>query len=138
MGPVCTLMVGRLDDSLKATAGWTFIEGVSDGAADPVTEGITVRSGNAAAPVILTLPPNADGWKGKGAKWKWKNASGSATKYQVQVDLDKRLVTISAVGVELAAPPANPVTVSIAIGNDAGTEERDWEVQKKPGTLKLR
>lgn len=125
-------------DSIKATAGWAYMEGVSDGQADPVAEGITVRAGGAGAPVVLTLPPGAEGWKGRGAKWTWKNPKGGATKYAVQVDLEKRLVTVSAVGVELAAPPANPVRFSVAIGDDAGTEFRDWAPQKKPGLLKLR
>jgi hypothetical protein len=125
-------------DSLKATANWIPIDGVSDGLSDPVAEGVTVRAGNLDAPVVLVLPPNAEGWKGKGAKWKWKNPPGGTTRYQVQVDLDRRLVSVSAVGLELSAPPANPVRISIVIGNDAGTETRDWVVQKKPGTLKLR
>ena len=125
-------------DSLKATAGWAYLGGVSDGAADPVTEGITVRAGGAGAPIVLNLPPNAEGWKGKGAKWKWKNPAGSSAKYQVQVDLEKRLVTVSATGIELAAPPVNPVEIFLSIGNDAGAEFREWAPQKKAGYLRLR
>jgi hypothetical protein len=124
-------------DSLKFTASYEFLVGESDGAADPVAEGIALRAGTAAAPVVMKLPPQAEGWKGKGSKWTWKSPRGSAVKYKVKVDLERRLVTASAAGLELAVPPANPMRVSIAIGNDGGTVLGAWE-SPKTGFFRLR
>ncbi len=125
-------------DSLKLTASYAFLPASPDGAADPVADGITIRAGTDSDPVVLTLPPLPDEWKVKGSKWTWKSAPGSSTKYKVQVDLANLLVTVSATGLELAVPPANPMRVSIAMGDDAGRDVQDWPAQKKPGTFKFR
>jgi len=124
-------------DAMKVTATFEFLAGESDGAADFVAEGITLRVGTDAAPVVLSLPKNLDGWKVKGSKASWKSPKGSTTKYAVQVDLARRLVTASAAGLEFANPPANPMRVSIGVGNDGGTARGDW-VEKKPGVFQLR
>jgi hypothetical protein len=125
-------------DTLKFTASYAFLAASPDGAADPVADGITLRAATDANPVVLTLPPLAAGWKVKGSKWTWKNPAGTSTKYKVQVDLDKLTVTVAITGLELAVPAANPMRISIAMGNDAGREVLDWPAQKKAGTFKFR
>jgi hypothetical protein len=124
-------------DSLKFTASYEFLAGESDGAADPVAEGIALRAGTDAAPVVMNLPPDLAGWKVRGTKAAWKSPKGSSPKYSVQVDLQSRLVKVSITGLELATLPANPMRVSIAIGNDAGAARDDWEMPK-PGIFRLR
>jgi len=124
-------------DSLKASASFDFLEGASDGEADPVAEGLSIRAGPDAAPVLLSIVPQDEGWKVKGAKASWKSPAGSTRKIKVQVDLEQRTVSFSVAGLELAAPPANPVRVSLAVGGDAGTDRRDWEAGK-PGVFRFR
>ncbi len=124
-------------DSLKVSASYEFLAGESDGLADPVAEGITLRAGTDAAPVLMKLPPQAEGWKGEGSKWTWKSPRGALVKYRIQVDFERRLVTASAQGLELAVPPANPMRVSIGIGNDGGTARQEWEMPKT-GVFRLR
>jgi len=117
-------------DSISMWAVFDFLPASPDGEFDPVAEGITVRAGTDAAPVVMAFPPNLPGWKiGKG-KATWKSPGGSQPRYKIQVDLENRLVKVSAAGLELATPPANPMRVSVAIGNDAGTVHEDWETTK--------
>jgi len=121
----------------KVTASYEFIAGESDGAADLVAEGFTLRVGPVAAPVAFRILPADEGWKVRGTKATWKSPKGSARKVTVQVDSEKRLVKVSITGMELTAPPANPMRVSIAVGNDGGTARGDWE-ETKPGAFRLR
>ncbi len=123
-------------DSLKLVATWEFLGDALNAAADPVAHGITIRAGLDASPILLKIPANFDGWKGKGPKYKWKS-TGAAARYSVKVDLSKNTVTLVATGLEWEAAAANPVRVSLAVGDDAGTERGEWEM-KKPGYLRLR
>jgi hypothetical protein len=122
-------------DSVKVQATFDFLED-SDGTFDPVVEGITVRAGTASSPVTLIVPPN-DVWKVKGARATWKSPGGSTPKYKVEVRSDERLVKLSVTAVDLAVPAANPMRVSIVLGDDAGTEQIDWPV-KKSGIFQFR
>jgi len=125
-------------DSFRATASYEFMDGVSDGALDPVAEGMTLRAGSEAAPILLKLSPFVEGWRKKGARWTWTSPRGSLTSYRVQVDTERRLVTIAVKGLEFAAPTVNPIRVSILVGDDGGTDWREWSATRKPGDLRLR
>jgi hypothetical protein len=118
-------------DSLKLQAVFDFLE-ASDGTFDPVLEGITIRAGTDAGPVAILLGPNIDGWKVSTKKATWKSPAGTLPKYKVDVFLETRLVKVSVTGINLAVPAANPMRVSIGIGDDAGTEHLDWPL-RKPG-----
>jgi hypothetical protein len=122
-------------DSVKVQAVFDLLES-SDGTFDPVAEGITVRAGTASSPVTLIVPPN-DVWKVKGARATWKSPKGSTPKYKLDVDLDDRLVKLTVSAVDLAVPAANPMRVSIVLGDDAGTHQSDW-TPKKPGLFQYR
>ena len=124
-------------DSLKVTASYGFIAGESDGAADLVAEGFTIRVGPEAAPLAFRILPADEGWKVRGTKATWKSPKESSRKFKVQVDSERRLVKFSVTGMEFTVPPANPMRVSIVVGNDAGTTRGDWE-ETKPGAFRLR
>jgi hypothetical protein len=123
-------------DSLKLQARFDFLA-ESDGTFDPVAEGITIRAGTEAGPVSIALPAGLEGWKVTSTKATWKSARGSLPKYRVDVLFADRLVKVTATGIELTLPPANPMRVSIGIGDDAGTQNLDW-LLKKPGLFQYR
>ena len=125
-------------DTVKASFSWEFAEGSPDGDADPVSEGFTVRLGVEASPANLSVPADDPGWKGKGAKWKWKSPAGSARKFKVQVDLDARTLAVSGTGLEWSTAPANPLRVSLIVGDDAGSDRREWPATSKAGVFKYR
>ncbi len=124
-------------DSLKLQATFDFLE-ASDGSCDPVTEGLVLRAGAAAGPVVFQLPAaGAAEWKVSATKAVWKSPKGSVGKYKVEILFAERLVKFTASGLNLPAAAENPVRVSLAIGNDAGTENAAWVV-KKAGFLQYR
>lgn len=125
-------------DSLKVTASWSFLQGASDGTADPVSEGITIRAGTGDALVVIRLTPGMEGWTERRGKWTWKSPKGTTPRYVVQVDPAAGLVTASVRSMELETPAANPIRVSLGIGDDGGTDFREWTATKKPGVFKLR
>ena len=88
-------------------------------------------------PVVMTLPKNLDTWKVRGTKATWKSPKGSIPKYCIQVDTGKRTVKATASGLELPEPPANPMRISLTVGDDGGTAAGDWE-NPRPGTFRLR
>ncbi len=124
-------------DSLRLTASWTPDPETSDGTADPVAEGIVFRIGAEDAPLSLQIPAGDPGWKGKGLKKKWKSPAGQVPKLSVKVDLEAGTLAMTVKSAELTAPGGTTVRVSLAIGDDAGTERREWE-EVKPGYLRLR
>jgi hypothetical protein len=124
-------------DSIKATLTWSAIEGASDGSFDPLAEGITLKVGPDAAPVGFKVNGDDAGWKGKGTKWKWKSPRGLTPKISMKLDTATGVLSVVVASAELAAPAANPVRVSVIIGDDAGTERKAW-TEKKPGFLQLR
>jgi len=125
-------------DSLSAWAEFLFAEQGSDGLLDPVSEGLTLRAGMDAAPVVVSLPPYAEGWKVKGTKAVWKSPKGTFPKYKIEVDAGTGIAKVSVKGFELEAPPANPMRFSLRVGDDGGTDRGDWVPMKKPGVFKLR
>jgi hypothetical protein len=124
-------------DSLKVQALFDFLPESPDGLFDVIAEGITLRAGPVDRPIVMHLPKNLDTWKVRGTRATWKSAKGSTPKYSIQVDAGKRTVKATASGLELPEPPANPMRVSIAVGDDAGTARGDWEM-KKAGVFQLR
>jgi hypothetical protein len=125
-------------DSFKATGSWTHLEGTSDGEADPVLEGFTLRATTGDAVVTMQLPANAPGWLFKRGKWTWKSAKGSTPKYQFQVDPVLGALAASVKGIDFGGVPAASVRISLAIGDDGGTDVREWTPKRKAGVFLLR
>ena len=125
-------------DSIKFTAEFSVLDGASGNAPDPVADGITLRAGNGATPVTLTIFPNAEEWVLRRTKWTWKSPKGSLTKLKVVWDTVNGTIAATATGLEIAAAPANPIRVSLVVGDEGGTDFRDWTPGKKPGQFKLR
>jgi hypothetical protein len=48
------------------------------------------------------------------------------------------VLTAAIARVELPAPVEGDVRVSVVMGDDAGTETREWPATAKPGVLRLR
>jgi fibronectin type III domain protein/lectin-like protein len=123
-------------DSLKLQAVFDFLP-ASDGEFDPVAEGITIRAGTDASPVSIVLPPNLGDWKVSSTKASWKSAKGTLPKYKVDVYFEDRMVKVSVTGTNLSVPAANPMRVTVGIGDDAGTQHLDWTL-KKAGFFQFR
>ena len=125
-------------DVFKFTAEFAPNDGAAESAPDPVLEGITVRCGSEAAPVSLKIFPADEGWKARRTKWLWKSPRGSLTRLKVTWDTVKGTVVVVAMGLEMTSAPENPIRVSIVIGDEGGTDVREWTPGRKPGQFKLR
>ena len=124
-------------DSLKLQATFAYL-GASDGSCDPVAEGLLLRVGPAGGQVGVQIVPAQSGeWKVSAKKATWKSPKGSFGKFKVDVFFATRLVKVTGSGLNLPTAAANPVRVSLVIGDDAGTEVGEW-TEKKPGFLQLR
>ena len=124
-------------DKIKVTAQYEFLPSASGDGADPVADGLRVRAGPEENPVTLLIPAADAGWKVRKGKAKWKSPKGTVSKYSVMADLETRTLTVSVSGIQLAAPAANPMRVSVAIGDEGGSTGGDW-LEKKPGKFRMR
>ena len=125
-------------DSIKVSAGFEPAEGAAGEGPDPVLEGVTVRVGAEASPLTLVLPAGADGWTLKRTKWTWKSPAGSVTRLTLQWDTAASTLSVTVKGLELPSAPANPIRVSLVVGDEAGTDVRYWALGKKAGQFRLR
>ena len=125
-------------DSFRFTAGFAVAEGASGDAPDPVTDGITIRVGSLAAPLSLRIFPDAEEWVLRRTKWTWKSPRGSLTRLKVVWDTATGTLAVTALGLEMTNAPENPIRVSLVIGDEGGTDAREWTPGRKPGQFKLR
>jgi hypothetical protein len=125
-------------DLFKFTAEFDAVEGASGNAPDPVADGITIRVGSATAPISLKIFPNAEEWTLRRTKWTWKSPKGSLTRLKVVWDTATGTLVVNALGLEMTNAPANPIRVSIVIGDEGGTDVREWTPGRKPGQFKYR
>ncbi len=118
-------------DKAKAKGVYTF-GGSPDGAIDPVGQGVTILVGEESNPFVLNIQPGDPLWKVVGAKASWKTPAGSTSKVAVAFDLVKRTFSVKVSNITFPAPVANPVRLSLRVGNDAGSLRAAW-VNRKPG-----
>lgn len=124
-------------DSLKLTTSWSALPESPDGATDPLAEGITLRVGRGGGLLTFAVAAGDPSWKGKATRWSWKSPKDQSTKVKVKLDTATGLLSLAVKKVEIPAAPGNEIRVSVVIGNDAGTESREWP-EAKPGLLQLR
>ena len=125
-------------DSLTLKGVFVFDAASPDAALDPITDGFSVRIGDALAPVfVLEIPPASPGWSLRNGRYAWRASRSAPYRASLQVrpvDGTFRL-TVSGADFPVAVPLAPEVR--IASGNDAGAVVPEWE-ETKPDSGYLR
>ncbi len=117
-------------DKVKAKGAYTILPASPDQAVNPQAEGLTLYMGAEDNPIVVTVGPADAGWKVKNGKATWKSPKGSVSKYAISLDLVKRTFSFSLSKVTFPAAPANPIRVSLRVGNDAGSQRTAWTTTK--------
>jgi hypothetical protein len=118
-------------DKAKAKGPYTLLAASPDQAVNPVLEGVTLLVGAEETPAVFVIGPSDAGWKTtKGGKATWKSPKGSVPNVKVVLDLVKRTYSFSVSKINFPGPPANPMRISMRVGNDAGSNRSTWTTKK--------
>jgi hypothetical protein len=122
-------------DKAKAKGDYTYLPASPDDAIDPLNQAVTVMIGSEAAPYVITIPAGDLGWKLRNGKATWKSPRDSLTKTTVVFDLVKFKFSIAFSKIDFPGAVANPLRVSVRVGNDAGSFREEWNPGRKLGTF---
>ncbi len=113
-------------DHARLEGSWTLGPASLDGVFDPVLEGFQATFGDGSGTVLVTIPPEDDGWKVKGGRWTWKSPRSSFRKVKFSLDPEAASFSFSVSGLELRAPAADSQRLRLISGNDAGSTDAEW------------
>jgi hypothetical protein len=135
---VTELLKGKLADSTKegkdkarAKGTWSPSALYPDPAFDPAANDVTIS----VAGVEVTIPAADPGWKTTRSGYKYKSPKGALPKFRLTVKTGKRAFDVRLKKLDFAAPPANPVRITIDAGGFRAERIADW-TEKKPGRFK--
>jgi hypothetical protein len=124
-------------DRAKAKGIYDFLPATKDGNIDPVVQGVTIHLGGEQDPAVVAIPPSDPAWVVKGTRRIWKTPKDSSVKVSVSFDTTRHTFSVSLSRITFPGPVANPVRLSIRVGNDAGSVREEW-ASRKPGVFKYK
>jgi hypothetical protein len=125
------------EGSLRLEGSYAFTPTAGITSFDRVQHGFEFRFGDEDAPPFLSIPAGSLLWKSKVKKLTWKLPSESSLGRVVftlfPADRSWTLVMSRAT---LPVLPANPVRLTLTVGPEAGSVDRDWVPGKVAGELR--